>query len=942
MCAASLAVGAPSTAWAAGVVGTGTAASCTDAALDAALAGGGLVTFDCGPDPVTIDISTGTGTKMIAADTTVDGGGLITLSGGTSAQIFVVPPELHLTLSNVTLANGKAVGLGGTEGGEGGAIFNAGMLTLTNSTVMSNSTSGGGAGGGIFNAGSLSVTNSTFDGNSAGGGGGIHNEGSLTVTSSTFAGNSGDDGGGIINFGGLTVTNSTFNGNTSEFGGGIFLSGSQSQFTYSSSDIVSLGGGRTLSVTNSTFTGNSGGAIAANSASAPVLLRNTILANNSSPDGNCRLSPGYWLITDGGHNLDDGTSCGFSAGNGSLSNTDPQLDPAGLQDNGGPTQTVALCTGVGVPVGCTAVSPAIDAGDETVCAAAPVNNRDQSGFVRPGAGHTQCSIGAFEADASPPVCSGDCEGSGRVTVAELITGVNIALGSATLDQCRAFDCNGNGHVTVDCLVQAVGNALNGCTASVRFQPGSCDFKLPDGQDPNASCGHLTVPEDRGRAHGRTIRLAVAVLRATGEHRVSDPVVMLSGGPGDPALEGMMPKWTADVAAPLQAKRDLVFFDQRGTGRSQPALQCPEYTASVSAELAQPLTAEQDAAKLKSALRACHDRLVSEGVDLSAYTDAATAIDLHDLMKALGYSQWNLRGISNGTRVALTALRDEPDGIRSVVLDSTVPVQANWRADYSKDFERSLNTVFAACATDPGCNAAFPNFEQTFFTLVENLNASPITVQPTDPTTGEPFTVVITGDRLLLGVQQALYDTTLIPLLPLVITAAAGGDTALLTVAAARIAAPSANAQGVFRSDLCFEEIPFSTPDVVAMATDGVRAEIKEAGVIGINNLDDEVCAFWGARQPPALENEPVTSEVPALVLAGEYDPITPPAYGQLAAQTLANSFYFLFPGQGHGQLFNPLAPTCAIDLVAAFLDDPTQRPDGSCVDALPAPHFAGS
>jgi pimeloyl-ACP methyl ester carboxylesterase len=165
---------------------------------------------------------------------------------------------------------------------------------------------------------------------------------------------------------------------------------------------------------------------------------------------------------------------------------------------------------------------------------------------------------------------------------------------------------------------------------------------------------------------------------------------------------------------------------------------------------------------------------------------------------------------------------------------------------------------------------------------------------------------------------------------------------LLTVAAASIAAPSANAQGVFRSDLCFEEIPFNTPEVIAAASDGVRAEIKRAGAIGLVNLDLDICAFWGARQPPALENQPVTSSVPALVLAGEYDPITPPAYGELAAQTLSNSFYFLFAGQGHGQLFNPLAPGCAINLVAAFLDDPTTRPDGSCVAALPPPHFVGS
>jgi len=933
LCTAVFVAGAPSSARAAGVVGTGTAASCTDAALNMALAGGGSVTFDCGPAPVTIDISTGTGTKTIAADTIIDGGGLTTISGGNRVRVISVNPGVHFIVDKLTIANGSGAVTDNDNGG--GGIKNRGTLNVTNSVFTGNVARFGGA---IlnFNSGTLTVANSTFAGNAASAdgveeaanGGGIDNFGMLTVANSTFAHNGANLGGGISNFGTLTVTNSTFTGNGASDnvaagggeGGGIFSNGA-------------------LTVANSTFTGNiadvfGGGIVEIN---ATAVFRNTIIAANNG--ANCAGS-----ITDGGHNLDDGTSCGFSAANGSLSNTDPQLDPAGLQNNGGPTQTMALCTRAGVPVGCTAASPAIGAGDQAVCAAPPVNDRDQSGFVRPGAGQTRCSIGAFEADASAPACSGDCQGGGRVSIDELIMGVGIALGTTALDQCQAFDCNGTGRVTVDCLVQAVHNALDGCPATaVGFAAGSCDFKLPDGHDPaNVRCGYLTVPEDRSQAHGRTIRLAVAVLKATGAHPVSDPIAMLSGGPGDPYLGYGMRSWTADFAAPLLAKRDLVFFDQRGTGLSEPGLQCPEYTASFSAELTQALTAEQDAATLQTALHACHDRLVSEGVNLAAYTDAATAADLHDLMTTLGYSQWNLRGISNGTRVALTALRDSPQGIRSVVLDSTIPVQANWHADFSADYERALNTLFAGCAADFGCNAAYPGLDQTFFDLVARLNVSPVTVRPIDPATGAPFSVVITGDRLLLGIQQALYDTTLIPLLPAVITATAGGDTTLLTVAAAGIAAPSSLAQGVFRSVLCGEEVPFYTPEIIAAATSGVRAEITKVGLLGITDFDLDVCAYWGSNQPPPLENEAVTSSVPALVLAGEYDPISPPAYGTLAAQTLSHSFYFLFPGQGHGQLFNPLAPTCAIDLVAAFIDDPTQLPDGSCVAALPPPHFLGS
>ena len=378
---AVVATSAASTTLAAGVVGTGSAASCSDPALETALAGGGVVTFACGPGPVTIDISTGTGTKIIAADTTFDGGGLITISGGNSVRVFSVNAGINFTVQNLTIANGKTTG-----GGGGGGILNNGSLTVTNSTVSNSEAKpafgGGGSGGGISNVGTLTVTNSTFSGNStATAGGGIVNavDGTLTVINSTFSGNSASGfgyGGGIANFGTVTVTNSTFSDNSaSNAGGGIYNNGG--------------------TVTNCTFSGNSaapgkGGGIAN---VGTLTVTNTIVANSTS-GGNCAGS-----VTDGGHNLDDGTTCGFTGtgctgtSGSSFCSTNPQLDPAGLANNGGTTQTIAL----------EPESPAINAGDETICAAPPVKHLDQRGAIRPGTGAANCSIGAYEySSVNPP------------------------------------------------------------------------------------------------------------------------------------------------------------------------------------------------------------------------------------------------------------------------------------------------------------------------------------------------------------------------------------------------------------------------------------------------------------------------------------------------------------------------------------------------------------
>jgi hypothetical protein len=208
---------------------------------------------------------------------------------------------------------------------------------------------------------------------------------------------------------------------------------------------------------NSTFATNRGGAISSAGGDPSTTLFNTIITDSPPFFNNCSGVG----INDGGHNVEDGTSCRFSAENDSLSDTDPRLDPAGLRNNGGPTETIALCAAVDAPAGCTAASPAIDAGDQAVCARAPVKNRDQRGFVRPGTGHTRCSIGAFEADAMPGACTGDCDGNGSVAINELILGVNIDLGLQSVSACPAFQ-NALGQVGIAQLVTGVNNALSGC------------------------------------------------------------------------------------------------------------------------------------------------------------------------------------------------------------------------------------------------------------------------------------------------------------------------------------------------------------------------------------------------------------------------------------------------------------------------------------------------
>jgi len=389
----------PRGAEAGGVVGDGTPGSCDATALSARLTGGGAVRFNCGPNSVTIIV---TSTEQIAANTSIDGGGLVAISGGGATGVFNVSDGVSLSLLDIIIRDGNAAGGGGilnqgslrvdrvnflnNRADAGGAIYNLnGTLTISNSAFLNNTARLGGA---IRNlGGSVAIRGTTFSGNvvlNDGDGGAILNRvGALSVAYSIFTGNQGGtvSGGGIENNDIALVSDSTFTGNTAgaNGGGGLYngLGGrlTVTNSTFATNSAGASGGGGllietgVLTVTNSTFAGNTAGAGGPGNISGTLALKNTIVAGGSPR--NC-AGP----ITSQGHNLVSGATCGFGAA-GDLFNMNPLLGP--LRDNGGPTPTQALLPG----------SPAIDHGDNTGCPTA-----DQRGVPRPRG--AACDIGAYE------------------------------------------------------------------------------------------------------------------------------------------------------------------------------------------------------------------------------------------------------------------------------------------------------------------------------------------------------------------------------------------------------------------------------------------------------------------------------------------------------------------------------------------------------------------
>lgn len=467
------------------------------------------------------------------------------------------------------------------------------------------------------------------------------------------------------------------------------------------------------------------------------------------------------------------------------------------------------------------------------------------------------------------------------------------------------------------------------TRAGRFLSAACPFKPGYGiiAGKNLRCGYLTVPEDRDQPGGNMIQLAVAILKAPGNHTPADPVVYLTGGPGGGLLGDLGEYINSINLVSFTMGHDLILLDQRGTGYSVPALSCPELSGP-NADPGGPVVGAKE----------CHDRLLQDNIGLQGYTTIENADDVHDLIHALGYKQVDLYGVSYGTRLALTVMRLFPADIRSVILDSTVPTQFNLFNEEPVDTQHALDTLFHGCAASRACNAAYPHLDQTFYQLVDALNTSPATFQE-DQTDqgGQMRDVQFNGDDLVNIVFNVMYDASYIPTLPKMIMQIEAGNYATLAQYAGNISFEHSAgvSDGMYYSVECGEDMAYTTMDNLDSAVYALNPQLQH-GIRSALHAEYDICQQWGQKPVPAAQKRPVSSAVLTLILSGEYDPITPPANGLLAAQTLSHSYFYQFPGIGHGVLHTNACPDA---IALAFLQAPISRPNGSCIHTMHEPDF---
>lgn len=447
--------------------------------------------------------------------------------------------------------------------------------------------------------------------------------------------------------------------------------------------------------------------------------------------------------------------------------------------------------------------------------------------------------------------------------------------------------------------------------------------LPGDQDAQiikASCGSIDVPEDYGAPSGPQISLNVVVVPAKKRDADGTPVFYLEGGPGGGST--VFARTIIEYVLPtVHETRDIVFIDQRGSGKSNPLL-CPPKRGPLQSRIAARVDIDN--------VTRCLDALKSQA-RLSFYSTEHASMDMEHVRRELGYQKVNLFGSSYGTRLALVHMKNFPETVRSSVLVSVLPIDAGQPETTALDTEMALRKVIEKCASDALCNKSYPKFRNELDQLTARLRKEPQLAVIADPETGNDVDVEIDTYLFARSIRGMLYFPEDAASIPSVTAQAYRGDLGYFANDALEIVKSYEEegfADGLYNTVTCSEDFDYANLDRAETLSDGTLL-----GDWRIRNFED-ICAIWPRAILSADFFEPARTSIPTLIFSGELDPVTPPYFAERVAETLPNSRHLTVENQGHN--VTDAWPGCATEIVADFFDDiDLRRVNPSCLNNIP-------
>ncbi|GAB3028449.1 alpha/beta hydrolase [Oleiagrimonas citrea] len=454
-----------------------------------------------------------------------------------------------------------------------------------------------------------------------------------------------------------------------------------------------------------------------------------------------------------------------------------------------------------------------------------------------------------------------------------------------------------------------------------FKP--CELTRPgSGRRAAAWCSPFRVPENRADPHSRKIGLKLAIVRSAATVPDPDMVVFLAGGPGQAATREYV--MAAKGFEELHKHHDILLLDQRGTGDSNP-LTCAQTEKDADPNIDYSQDPDARAAYLKKCLAE-----VEKKADPRYYTTTDAVADLEAVRQALGAPKFDLLGVSYGTRMAQQYAMRHPDAVRSMVLDSAVPNTVALGQLIAQHLQDALRKDFALCTANAACKKRYGDPYRTLQKLVADVRAHPHMVTVRDPRTYKPSQRMFNQKSLATVVRLFAYSPETIALLPLSIDAAAHGDPGPL-MGQERLVSGDLGSDinsGMGLSVTCAEDADLIHPrpqDKDTLLGDGFVRELKAN------------CAIWPHGTRPADFHQPLRGKIPTLVLSGQLDPVTPPAWGKQIVTDLDNARQLVLKGQGHSEFMRGCMPK----VIRRFIDQPDPKTlDAKCLDRLgPTPPY---
>lgn len=457
------------------------------------------------------------------------------------------------------------------------------------------------------------------------------------------------------------------------------------------------------------------------------------------------------------------------------------------------------------------------------------------------------------------------------------------------------------------------------------------YPLDDSYKDAVRFGFLTVPETPSDSSQRKLKIGFCILKSTSESPRKDAVIYLPGGPGQGFTRSAPYFLEGESIRRLLQDRDIILFDPRGCGTSEPqlcyGLENPEiinadFTGISNTEYWQ---------GIEEAMKACRDSLYATGINPDAYGSSDIAGDIEALRVALGYDKWNIRGHSYGTRYGQSVLRQYPDKVRSAILSGVVP--ARWAYE-DRDFYglvNALRTVIDQCASDAKCATAYPDLENQLTLLLKRLQKEPIILPPGTLGLLPESSIIISPRIVLLGIFQALYIREGFEMLPLMINTVAEGHDWIADALTLALTVDFQLDGDMYHAIRCNDNpgYRYAPGD---LSDDSLVTALYPYWQGTYLGTEEELCLNMGIPID-STEQEAVHSDVPMLIYSGEFDPVTPPYYADSVSRYMTNATTFVVPGRGHD------SPVPMSDVMADFIINPGSKPDLSLLNELPSPQF---